>query len=68
METLAPRQKDAFDKIKSFIAKHGYAPTSDELGRLLGISQTGAMNHIRALTRKKAIVRQPGKSRTISIA
>jgi len=64
---LAPRQKAALEEIKSFIRKHGYAPTTRELADRLGIFQTAAINHIRALTRKGYIQQTANQARTITI-
>lgn len=67
MPKLSRRQSDALREIKAFIHKNGYAPTGYELAELMGIWQTGAINHIRALVRKGFINHTPNKARSITI-
>lgn len=67
MPKLSHRQSDALREIKSFIREYGYAPTGYELAERMGIWQTGAINHIRALVRKGFINHTPNKARSITV-
>ena len=65
---LSPRQKQVLETIEKSIAHHGYPPTLREIGKALSISSTNAVNdHLKALERKGAIVRDRSRSRGISL-
>ena len=64
---LPPRQTEALLMIRRFIEANGYSPTIRELAEDMGISTSGAEQHIQALTRKRAIHRVYGSARTITL-
>jgi len=65
---LSPRQQQVLDFISRHIVSHGYPPTLREIGRAMGIKSTNAVtDHLRALERKGAIVRDRSRSRSITI-
>jgi len=66
--SLTARQSEILEFIASTRERSGIVPTSREIQEHFGFaSQTAAMNHLRALERKGAIRRQPGKARAVSI-
>jgi len=67
--TLTQRQREVLDYIEDTQRRLGVIPTTREIQEHFGFaSQTAAVNHLRALERKKAIVRQPGKARAVAVA
>lgn len=65
MAELTARQKEVLDFIRRQLQENGYPPSSREIQARFGFqSQTAAMNHLRALERKGAIERTPGKARS----
>jgi repressor LexA len=67
METLTERQQAVLTFIRQHQRETGFPPTSREIQRHFRFqSQTAAMNHLRALERKGAIVRSPHKARGLS--
>jgi repressor LexA len=67
MEPLTGRQQKVLDFIRKHHRKTGFPPTSREIQSQFGFrSQTAAMNHLRALERKGAIQRTPGKARALT--
>jgi repressor LexA len=65
MVSLTTRQKEVLDFIRQEQSRTGYSPTSREIQAHFGFgSQTAAMNHLRALEKKRFIVRTPGKARS----
>jgi repressor LexA len=65
MAQLTIRQKEVLDFIRQEQGRTGYSPSSREIQAHFGFSsQTAAMNHLRALEKKRFIVRTPGKARS----
>jgi repressor LexA len=65
MSRLTTRQEEVLNFIRKQQQKTGYPPSSREIQSFFGFqSQTAAMNHLRALERKGAIRRTPGKARS----
>lgn len=55
----SPRQQQALDFIRSYVAEHGSSPTVREIGRALGVKSTNAVDDLLcALERKGYIVRR----------
>lgn len=66
--TLTPRQAEILSYIREHITAKGYPPTVREIGRRFGIKTTnGVTCHLKALEKKKLIVREVGKSRAIKV-
>lgn len=67
--TLTARQREVLDYIEDRQNTDGLVPSTREIQEHFGFaSQTAAVNHLRALERKGAIVRQPGKARAVALA
>jgi len=68
MEALTQKQQAILDFIEREQARSGIMPSTREIQEHFGFaSQTAAVNHLRALERKGAIVRQPGKARAVAL-
>lgn len=66
-EKLTKRQQEVLNYLKRESQQTGIVPTSREIQHYFGFaSQTAAMNHLRALEKKGAILRLPGKARAIA--
>jgi len=65
---LSARQQQVLDFIERFLSENGYPPTLRDIGAGLSIRSTNAVNdHLAALERKGAIVRDRSRSRGISL-
>ena len=63
---ITKRQQEVLDYIKQAYNETGIMPSTREIQNYFGFaSQTAAMGHIRALERKGAILRLPGKARAM---
>jgi repressor LexA len=63
---LTKRQQEILDYLRDAQSKNGVMPSTRELQHYFGFaSQTAAMSHLRALARKGAIQRLPGKARAV---
>jgi repressor LexA len=66
---LTARQREVLDYIEERLKSDGVMPSTREIQQYFGFaSQTAALNHLRALERKGAIVRQAGKARAMAVA
>lgn len=66
---LTNRQQEILDFIKSSLERDGYPPTRQEIVEHFGFrSPTAAVDHLKALEKKGAIVLQAGISRGIQVA
>lgn len=64
---LTSRQQQLLDFLGAFQRKHGVMPSTRDIQQHFGFaSQTAAMSHLRALERKGAIRRLPGKARAVA--
>ena len=62
------RQTEVLEFIREFIDEKSYPPTTREIGLALDIkSPNGVMCHLKALEKKRLIVREPYLSRSIRI-
>lgn len=67
-EKLTKRQKAVMDSIERCIQKKGYGPTVREICEDLGLSSPSTVHvHLKTLEQKGYIVRDPLKSRSISL-
>jgi repressor LexA len=65
---LTPRQERLLRIIEESVAKHGYAPTLQEMAQAMGIaSLQGVKDHLTALERKGYLNRFPGRRRAITV-
>lgn len=63
---LTKRQQEILDYLRDWHHKTGVMPSTREIQHYFGFaSQTAAMSHLRALERKGAIMRLPGKARAV---
>lgn len=63
---LTKRQEEVLDFLKTSYYKMGFMPSTREIQEHFGFaSQTAAMGHLRALEKKGAIERLPGKARAV---
>ena len=68
MHGVTKRQQQILDFIEGEQSRHGVPPSTREIQQQFGFaSQTAALNHLRALERKGAIQRRPGKARAVSV-
>lgn len=65
-QSLTDKQQAVLDFLKAEHRKTGLIPSTREIQAHFGFaSQTAAMSHLRALERKEAVIRIPGKARAV---
>ena len=65
---LTKRQKEVLDYLVSFINKHGYSPSFEEIGKALRLTSLATVHkHIATLERKGFIRRGYNQSRSIEV-
>ena len=63
---LTSKQQAVLDYLKAEHRRSGLIPSTREIQAHFGFaSQTAAMSHLRALERKEAVIRLPGKARAV---
>lgn len=68
-EELTERQQEVLDYLLSYQREFGFMPVTREIQHHFGFaSQTASMSHLRALERKGAIRRLPGRARAVQVA
>ncbi|MCW5776871.1 MAG: transcriptional repressor LexA [Phycisphaeraceae bacterium] len=65
---LTPKQLRILQLIRDWRIRHGYSPTMQELADEIGVSKVTVFEHVEALIKKGALVREPNKARSLSIA
>ena len=66
--TLTKRQKEVLDFLVSFVNKHGYSPSFEEIARALKLTSLATVHkHINTLERKAFIRRGYNQSRSIEV-
>ena len=65
---LTPKQLRILKLIRDSRVRHGYSPTMQELADHLGVSKVTVFEHVEALIKKGALVREANKARSLSIA
>ena len=66
--TLTKRQKQVFDYLTTFMNKHGYSPSFEEIGRALRLSSLATVHkHLSNLEKKGFLRRGYNQSRSIEI-
>jgi repressor LexA len=65
--TLTERQAAVLRFFRDYRRAHGIAPTLDEAARALGVNRITVHEHLRQLDLKGAIVREPGRSRAVTV-
>lgn len=65
---LTRRQKQVYDFIADFVARHGYSPSFEEIGQGLGLSSLATVHkHISNLEKKGLLKRDYNRSRSIDV-
>src|SRR5262245_52883317 len=65
---LTPKQLRILQLIRDWRVRKGYSPTMQELADEIGVSKVTVFEHVEALIKKNALVREPNKARSLSIA
>lgn len=65
---LTPKQLRILQLIRDCRVRHGYSPTMQELADQIGVSKVTVFEHVEALIKKGALIREPNKARSLSIA
>lgn len=65
---LTPKQLAILTRIRDLRIARGYSPTMQELADELGVSKVTVFEHVEALIKKGALIRQPNKARSLEIS
>jgi repressor LexA len=65
---LTPKQLKILQLIRDWRVRRGYSPTMQELADEIGVSKVTVFEHVEALIKKGALMREPNKARSLSIA
>jgi len=65
---LTPKQLAILKMIRDWRVAYGYSPTMQELADEFGVSKVTIFEHVEALIRKGALVREANKARSLSLA
>lgn len=65
---LTPKQLKILKLIRDCRVRSGYSPTMQELADELNVSKVTVFEHVEALIKKGALIREPNKARSLSIA
>lgn len=66
-ESPSPKQMELLCSLYRFQRKHGYSPTLDELGQIMGISKVTVHQYIRCLEKKGLVCRIKNYARSLQI-
>ena len=68
MKDLTKRQREIFDYISRYLAKHGYPPTVREIGKAVGLHSSSTVHaHLAKLEKLGVLKRDPSKPRAIEV-
>ncbi len=65
---LTPKQLRILQLIRDCRVRRGYSPTMQELADEIGVSKVTVFEHVEALIKKGALIREANKARSLSIA
>ena len=65
---LTPKQLKILTLIRDSRVRRGFSPPMQELADQLGVSKVTVFEHVEALIKKGALLREPNKARSLSIA
>ena len=65
---LTPKQMKILTMIRDSRLNRGYSPTMQELGDALGVSKVTVFEHVEALIKKGALVRDKNKARSLELS
>ena len=68
MQNLTPKQLHIVTRIRQMRRARGYSPTMQELADELGVSKVTVFEHVEALIKKGALVREPNKARSLDVS
>lgn len=64
---LTPKQMKILTRIRDMRLTRGYSPTMQELADELGVSKVTVFEHVEALIRKGALLREANKARSLEV-
>jgi repressor LexA len=64
---LTPKQLHILKRIRDLRLAHGYSPTMQELADELSVSKVTVFEHVEALIKKGALLRQANKARSLEV-
>ncbi|MCX5661738.1 MAG: transcriptional repressor LexA [Planctomycetota bacterium] len=67
MINLTPKQLHIVTRIRDLRTARGYSPTMQELADELRVSKVTVFEHVEALIKKGALLRQPNKARSLEV-
>jgi repressor LexA len=68
VKDLTKRQREIFDYIGSYLAKHGYPPTVREIGKAVGLHSSSTVHaHLSKLESLGVLKRDPSKPRALEV-
>lgn len=65
---LTPKQLHILTRIRDVRTARGYSPTMQELADELGVSKVTVFEHVEALIKKGALLREPNKARSLELS
>ena len=65
---LTPKQLRILKLIRDWRVRHGYSPTMQELADELGVSKVTVFEHVEALIKKGALIREANKARALQVS
>lgn len=65
---LTPKQLRILQLIRDSRVRRGYSPTMQELADEIGVSKVTVFEHVEALIKKGALIREANKARSLSIS
>ena len=65
--SLSPRQRQLIEVVERLTSDHGYPPSCREIGAAMGVHHSRAHQLIAAAAARGAIVRDPGKTRSVRV-
>lgn len=65
---LTPKQLRILKMIRDWRVAYGYSPTMQEIADEIGVSKVTVFEHVEALIKKGALIREANKARSLSIA
>ena len=65
---LTPKQLHILTRIRDLRTAYGYSPTMQELADELGVSKVTVFEHVEALIKKGALLRQANKARSLEVS
>jgi repressor LexA len=66
--SLTPKQLHILTRIRDLRLARGYSPTMQELADELGVSKVTIFEHVEALIKKGALLREPNKARSLELS